>query len=192
MTGIGFRWPALTTYFLLSCVLVNSGANASEISGEMTCKVKSQSILAIEDGKPETYSHYTGYFKTGDTVTFGYVEESGDWTLVFNDEKNTILAQFLLRRNMLAADQIAKDEDEQAVAYQRLIEFYWFSEDTIRYYDGEFRIFLDRYYKDDWHGIFSRLKSNRTSVETWIATLDCRQTLNKIGRAVEDALRYIK
>ena len=43
-----------------------------EAKGSMSCKVKFNSIIDLEDGIPKSYTNYTNRFKVGDRMTLSY------------------------------------------------------------------------------------------------------------------------
>lgn len=172
---------------IILAILLNvcgSHISASEGTGRMDCKVKSNKIIGIVEGKPTEYSGYQNQFIIGDNlaITYGFEHETVVLK-IFDNAKGQGYFNLLV-------DQLHKDtsswESGGGIGAEAGDDKIWISHDRIEsknfawtsdgnYVDAE--LALTRYYKNDWQGIVAN-KVDHTAIH--IFTLDCRHSVDYI------------
>jgi hypothetical protein len=174
----------------LTLLIASLGCKAQSADGSMDCKITGNVVVSSEEGKFKTYSSIEGGVKVNEKVTLNYkVSDNGIYIGLNREinEKNIII------NNYLTTDQpktTAKNASGGFIieesAYNHSVSF---MPDYIRINSfGEF--VLRRYYKNDWHGIFSNTMSADLTTQT--ITFDCRHTKDKMNEAFKLFTDYKK
>ena len=162
-------------WLIALALLVPTFAQAN-IEFRLSCEVKFNIIIAAEEGKTRSYTHYDGQFIVGDTLNFmAQLRPNYSLYMRLNDP---------LRDEIIAGTALsAKD-----IRYWNTEQMDYLSDEFNGYpssfnIDGVDKITLDeriliqspsvqleRYYKDDWHGIVSK----NSGMEIQVAMLACR------------------
>ncbi len=174
------------------------GYEAFSVEGEMVCKVKSKYVVSIDEGIPKVwtgekedspYSDDFDEFSKGDVLVFSYLVTPGGfgWSLEYK-EKMLLAYQHL--RGKSKAD--VKIGDNGISIYRRnLLSHVSFRSDWINIRDSGKSLYLERYYKGDWSGIYS-VDPVRWAMSDEVATLDCRQASDKVDEFINKALELNK
>ena len=161
-------------WLIALALLVPTFAQAN-IEFRLSCEVKFNIIIAAEDGKTRSYTHYDGQFIVGDTLNFmAQLRPNYSLYMRLNDP---------LRDEIIAGTTLSAKDIR-----------YWNTEqmDTLSDYDADSSGFniegvdkisldesiltqspyvkMERYYKDDWHGIISK----NIGMEVQVAMIACR------------------
>tara|TARA_R110002050_G_scaffold178783_2_gene312021 strand:- start:261 stop:929 length:669 start_codon:yes stop_codon:yes gene_type:complete len=181
-----------------------------EAKGSMSCKVKFNSIIDLEDGIPKSYTNYTNRFKVGDRMTLSYgdisysdLENVGSGIIKYlDDQVVNIFFKILLtnedQRNDGFDDVFIIANGEKRVTlredgffiqdHEHFVSFF-FSQDRIEYSDLDKKITINRYYKNDWEVSVVRISPfyrfrDENPITTQIYTLDCRHKVDKIDEII--------
>ena len=157
--------------------------------GSMSCKVKSNSITEIIDGKPKQYSHYTDQFVVGDALLIEYesyrkIDEPKYITVLFeisDPVRKNLLVQFgILQRNSL----IGADGDSIYGSSFADETYMSLGKDRIRITQSTGSLNMRRYYKSDWEVLITHTVPY-DHLAAQVFTLDCRTRVNKIDEIIE-------
>jgi len=183
------KYLLILSYLLFTSVswVSYSFAYDIEIKGNLSCKVKSVYILEMVDGKPKTYSGWTGGINVNSTLYFNY-EYIGYSSVrkitIKSDHWEDLKFRFLSQSKFRKKD--SSDRDDMPNVY------FGYSASGLNatltgenlWFDGTMRILsLQRYYKNDWHGVLVR---NDASSGDNIISLDCRNPGNSLDEILKD------
>jgi len=167
---------------LLLIVFFSNQAYAQSADGAMDCTVTGNVVVASEEGKFKTYSSIEGGVKANEKVILRYTVGSESIYIGLeriNAEKTIIINSF----KPFSAVGITANKGKDGgfiltdTRYDTGISFL---PDYIRINEnGE--LFVKRYYKNDWHGIFSNVDYINNSTQT--LTLNCRHTNDRMDAA---------
>ncbi len=168
--------------FLFLLLVLYSKANAQSADGAMDCTVTGNVVVASEEGKFNTYSHIQGGVKVNEKLIFSYT--------VRNKSIYFALKRMQADKNVIISSYLSADDAEVTaergqgggfiLSEARYNHGVSFLPDYIRI--KEFReFFISRYYKNDWHGIFSAVHNSDATTQT--LTLNCRHTNDKMDAA---------
>ncbi len=178
---------------LISALLFSFDGRAEDISGTMICTIKDQMILEMKDGVSKRYSG-DGRFKVGDNLTFEYrineYTESSELEISLGKakkEENLFWNYYdtATTRKIESIESFDVFIPERIFVYtnDRRVNSVSLSNDEI---DAEMdtiqRLILNRYYKNDWNGIFTM---TLTVGSVYSASLDCRQGVNQYDELLE-------
>jgi hypothetical protein len=171
---------------ILFCV-TSVSSYGQEVKGKMICKVKSNFIASIDEGVSEVYSRIEDSFSEGDNLIFSFEFKpskiSIDRILVALDYKNESLMYRSLSGVTIKLIDNGFTVDDVFVG-QPIRNFDSNRIDIEDFYSAN--LFLKRYYKNDWSGRLTRTFYPSTTSQ--IATLDCRQSSDK----VDDFIREVR
>jgi hypothetical protein len=172
--------------YLIILFIYASQAAAQSAKGSMDCTVTGSVVVATEEGKFNTYSNIEGGVKANDKLTLNYDVKSD--SIYIQLERNNA-EKFKLKNTVISAYQTTKDSNILVesgkgggfvLTEKTFNHSISFTPDYIRI--GEFReLFISRYYKNDWHGIFSYV--SQISAYTQTLTLNCRHINDKMDDA---------
>lgn len=160
-----------------------SSAASAEIDGRMSCQIKDQHIAVMKDGKSSNYGAFTDGVKVGDQLTFFYqIDEKDQLNIVLIEPKSS--NRFIYAHPPKTA---YRDGNDMAVDITTPFEKIRFGKNIIHLNNGNSTLWLKRYYKSDWNGIYTT--NEWLSAEyAQILTMDCRHSDDQI-EAVFNALR---
>lgn len=187
----------MRTFLITLMMTLASHAGADEIYGSMSCKVKSNDIIEIAEGKPTKYLGVENEFEVGDTLTLIYDHFLDVFGLKLYDglrEKDVYsLALGFNEFGINAENNIWVTEYGLGIMKMDRSARLFVSSDSISSKNlrlgeklNEQIINLSRYYKNDWQGMLVR----KSSFMTQIVTLDCRTTKDQIEK-IQAALLYL-
>ncbi len=174
---------------LLSALLVfSSSSQSGEIEGEMICKVKSNYVVEISEGKTETYSGIEDSFSEGDSLVFKFFSNDAlrgaEIKLLYKD--SNLVSNYISSSKYSQRKIELKDNGFSYGSSFRSVSIY---SDYILLRSGVSEFRIERYYKSDWSGIFSNWFSpSGGGMGEVIATLDCRQSSDK----VDEFIQYVR
>ena len=157
-------------------------SNAQSVKGSMNCSVTGNVVVASEEGKFKSYSSIQGGVKVNDRVILEYEVSSNSIYIALKREqveKNSIIVAYLSTTNAETFAEKRKSSGfiVEDLRFQHSVSFL---PDYIRIKEfSEF--FISRYYKNDWHGIFSEVHNLEATTQT--LTLNCRHTNDKMDAA---------
>ena len=185
---------AIITSALMLLVPHASAQSDSEVNvlaGNMSCKVKSNKVIEIEEGIVKEYDGWTDGFKEGDNLALQYDHINGRFGLLIEDKiRNSNPFAMALSTESDNVGIITSFKNSYAVRKPFGIEIF-FSTDLIYARNGKYidpsksleppqtsSLQLKRYYKNDWQGIVTVANYFFTSVYT----LDCRHTDDQLDK----------
>ncbi len=151
-----------------------------ELKGSFTCKVKSQKIMAIEEGIPKEYSGIKDGVKIGDTLILGYsyIKFSKTFKLDPKPFLSSFISAFLVNARELQGKTIYFSDKNISLndefRHGRIMSL---NDDKIQIQDSRLVLTLIRYYKNDWSAMF--VDTTWPEKQTWIMGLNCRHTTDK-------------
>jgi hypothetical protein len=170
-------------------ILLSSYAHAQPVDGAMDCIVTGNVVVASEEGKFKTYSSMQGGVKANEKLSVNYmVNDHSIYIELKRDqvEKNIVINELLSSNDI---DTTAEKYKNGGIVLNQNKYNYSISflPDYIRIkHFGEFSI--SRYYKNDWHGIYSFVNPADSTVQ--VSTLNCRHANDKMDSAFQIFTRY--
>jgi len=171
---------------LILIILFSTHAYAQWVDGAMDCTVTGNVVVASEEGKFKTYNGIQGGVTANEKLTLNYT--------VFNNSISIVLKRKQAEQNIVIIGRLSsKDIGTSAEKYENKgfglqrssyghTKSIQFSSDYIEIKNfGEFSI--RRYYKNDWHGIYSFINLGESTIQT--LTLNCRHTDDKMEDAFQ-------
>ncbi len=172
-------------------LMIGTPTSAQIAEGSMECTVTGVSVTASEEGKFKSYSGIEGLVKSNEKVILTY---RSSWSGLFSIQ----LERTIETKNKVIISQLFSTEHQDVIAESSGAKGYVFNgkdfgnasllEDYIRVANFS-TLVLHRYYKSDWHGIYSRIYYPEPLVFT--LSLNCRHRNNQI-EAVWEVLKKIK
>ena len=173
---------------LFSVMATSSHAQNTAIDGAMECKVKSQQVQQIDEGRANTYSGFEGGLTIGSKIDFQYSQEDGTWEIALQPERQAkIFFDVFYRVTLLPRSRLDLSSGEFVVYEWMPDKKATIGNNTISYSDRKTHIIFKRYYKEDWHGVYSHLDYDLIS---WVFTMDCRHKTNRLEAAIKEAFSY--
>lgn len=157
--------------------------------GSMNCKVKSNSITEIIDGKPKQYSHYKDQFVVGDELLLEYesyrkIDEPKYLTVIF-DISDPVRKKLLVRFAILQKNTLIGAYKDRIYGSSFVDGAYMnFGKDSIRITQPTGNLNMKRYYKNDWEVLITQ-NGPLDHLVAQVFTLDCRTRVNKIDEIIE-------
>lgn len=160
---------------------------AEIVSGFLLCEVKGQHLEMIDDGVPSSFSQIEGGFKVGDQLEIEYLIKSDGWFSIQSSFNGLNIFSVLLLD--LKTEHVSVNENGGITIISDLVDIF-IGADFISATTYSTVLQFDRYYKDDWQGLF--LESGFLGkLGAHSATLDCRvrgDDLVKFSSAIERAV----
>ena len=177
--------------FLFLFIFISNQAYAQSVKGSMDCTVTGSVVVASEEGKFNTYSNIEGGVKANDKLSLNYeVMRNSIYISLERDkaEKNTVINAYLSSSDIDTTVEKVKNGGFvfTQTTYNHSISFL---PDYIRI-DELRELFISRYYKNDWHGIFSYVSPIGSFTQT--LTLNCRHINDKMDAAFKIFTGYKK
>lgn len=174
--------------FLLASLLPLISFAQNAVSGNMDCVVTGNVVISSEEGKFKQYSGFKEGIQTGDRATLEYrVADYGVYVSLGGKlNERTIVNLNISNSNKLVTVPTKVKGFHIANEYEKI----WITEDYIVINTqtlGELSI--KRYYKNDWHGIYSYF--DMVGMSSQIATINCRHTKDEINNAYDIFLRSL-
>ncbi len=156
-------------YFLFGMVFFSCAVFAQD--GYMTCKVTGSAVIASEDGRFVQYSSVTGGTKSGDDLILTYsLGAIGKFFISLhhiNDPKKIIISAYL------SDSSLEIERTSKGTIFSMQNTSVSFLNDYIRVDNKGFgALYLVRYYKNDWHGVYARFDG--PTLYTQNLTFNCR------------------
>mgnify|MGYP001378857515 CR=1 FL=1 len=160
--------------------------NNKTIKGEMTCKITDQVIMDVKDGKPIRYSSYKDQAKVGDRLSLIYSSIGDKISIKLTHPSEQYIDTSISAEKGKGSDKkmvfFNNNPDGKMRHYYNTMSIY---DDLMKYKNHNFigskTIYMTRYYKSDWDGIFTGLYGNQTH----IFTFDCRNIVDKIDEIID-------
>ena len=164
-------------------------ANKTTLRGEMSCKITDQIIIEVKEGKPKRYTNFRNEPKVGDKLSLIYqsIGESVKFQLTHPSEEyfNTAIGAEKADINTQVASFYHGDDFLKYTLGRLTVR-----KDSLSFQKyniaGGYSLELDRYYKNDWGGIFTAIYAG----EPHVITLDCRNIKDKIDEIIERYKTY--
>jgi hypothetical protein len=180
--------------FLISALLFSFNGWAEDINGSMRCTIKDQIIIEMVDGVTKRYAALEDNYKVGDSVpfTYEYDEQSSELNIMLGKTgKGFFVNTFDTKtttNNQALKETVEKitgiSSPKRYFVYQGAVNRSVFSinADSISAEMGSvFDLHLQRYFKNDWSGIYTSIVSDATHV----VVVDCRQGINRLDELLE-------
>jgi hypothetical protein len=168
---------------LFVCLTALSVALASQANAEipemiMDCMVKDQVIIETNEGKPKRYTHYNNNFVVGDKLQFSLRNTEGRWLYAALKD---------IKRNKILTNTYGMLDDLSKKAGRRLYfdhegVYYSFTDDNIYFETSTEQLRLNRYYKSDFHGLYTSAGWNDNTLSQHVVTFDCRMVQDDFGK----------
>lgn len=160
----------------------------AEVSGSLSCKVKSNKVIVVSEGITTEYKGYTDDFNVGDELIFEYLAQLNDrgdgWlrcSLKDNQRGSIHLREDLFfgehDHNYLYSHP---DKIEAGNYVTKVI----ISEDHFLCRGLNEHLVLNRYYKSDYEGI-AVSKPSLYGLRAQVVTFDCRTIENNIQKVID-------
>lgn len=171
-------------FSIIASLDAGSVAAVEQMVIEMNCKVTGNRVTESSEGQPVYYNSIEEEFDVGDMLHLSYLldTEFGKLVVELQDKE---------RDDIFLFGFVKPDEDEVQFKNGGVRAYDSYGQDFSTYSDhmdfdsmGSSTLVLHRYYKSDWHGVFSRVGANDPP---WgqVATLDCRTVVNEIDGLVQ-------
>jgi len=168
-------------------ILTGSSQGKEAEEGEMVCKVKSNYVVSIDEGIPSVYSGIKNSFSKGDDLVFSFaVSEWGSVELELNYKDNILIY------NEHNIDSNEFERFNEGFSYSGFPSIHAFRSNWINI-EGMLeapRLYLKRYYKGDWNGIYARTRVLEMTEQ--VAALDCRQSSDKVDDFINKVIEIRK
>ncbi len=174
---------------LILIIFFSSQVYAQSVDGSMDCTVTGNVVVASEEGKFKTYSGIKGGVKANEKLVLNYrVTNDSIYIELKRDQPGS---NIIINASHSTDNRTTTAEKGQNGGFMLTDQKYnhgiSFLPDYIRIY--QFReFFISRYYKNDWHGIFSNVDKSDSSTQT--LTLNCRHTNDNMEAAFEKFIGY--
>jgi len=160
----------------------------AEVSGSLSCKVKSNKVIVVSEGITTEYRGYTDDFNVGDELIFEYLAQLNDrgdgWlrcSLKDNQRGSIQLLEDLFfgeyDHNYLYSHP---DKIEAGNYVTKII----ISEDHFLCAGITGDVILNRYYKSDYEGM-AVSKPSMNNLAAQVATFDCRTIENNTQKVID-------
>ena len=161
-------------------LIISVSAHADELKGCFDCKVKSVILTQMEDGRPVSYSGWKNGLSNGDEIFINYA-----YSKLIN---NLRIEMFSLAAKMrfYFSEYFKESTIKNVLPDAFMLESGNVSPNSL-YADGGMGgvLNLERYYRDDWHGLLTELGQSHVHV----VALDCRNSFAGFEQMFRD-LRY--
>jgi hypothetical protein len=170
--------------YLIVLSIYSSQVYAQIESGSMDCTVTGNVVVASEEGKFKTYSGIEGGVDANEKLTLSYDVTSDSIFMGLkrnNSKKDTVINAYYSTKD--SKTKVERNQDGGLILSEKIYNHgVSFLPDYIRIKDFR-ELFLKRYYKNDWHGIYSNVDylNNRTHT----LTFNCRHTLDNMDAALK-------
>ena len=160
----------------------------AEVSGSLSCKVKSNKVFVISEGITTEYNGYTDSFEVGDELIFKYSAQSsssGDGWLtcsLLDNQRGSIRQREDLFFHEHNHNYLYSHPDKiEAGNYVTKIII---SEDHFLCAGITGDVILNRYYKSDYEGM-AVSKPSMNNLAAQVATFDCRTIENNTQKVID-------
>lgn len=174
----------LCKLLLIQLTVISIQAFAKDVEGSMDCVVTGNVVVSSEEGKFKTYAGLQGGVSKNENLNLSYSVTGSSIYIALKREqadKSILISAFLDSTD----SQTYADKGDSGGFVIRESRLNWnrsvsFLPDYIRI--NEIREFvISRYYKNDWHGIYSFVSPLDLSTHT--LTFNCRHTRDKMADA---------
>ncbi|MCZ0812626.1 MAG: hypothetical protein ACQEVT_08345 [Pseudomonadota bacterium] len=156
-----------------------------EIKGGMACKITSEATVISNEGKPVEGQVFSDGVLPDSTIQLKYRETR----LGFSVNLEGAYGEHLMYAGYLYEfpDRLSPSITSKEINFTSSYTHVSFDPERIRVGAQAHELYLERYYKGDWHGTLSRsyMFDREGGLAAQIATLDCRTTLD----AIDDVIR---
>lgn len=167
---------------LILTILFYGKAFAQFPDGSMDCTVTGNVVVSSEEGKFKTYSGLQGGVKVNEKLILNYKTTDNSIYISLKRDKaenNTVINAYLSSNDIDTTAEKGKDGGF-VLNQTKFNHSVSFTPDYIRVHEFK-ELVITRYYKNDWHGIFSNVSPLDLSSQT--LTLNCRHTNDKMDTA---------
>lgn len=179
--------------FLLALIFIFCASLSLSATGSMICKVKSNYIVNVEDGVTKSYAGYSDGVELNDSVILTYtVTPTGNFAINLKAPSGRYISRYrelYLEVNpsdpsfeTLSLGATTFGGANSSVSQSGLMSAkISASEDSLYFEDIVKSGRFERYYKNDWQGLFQ----NQRGFETQIATFNCRHNQNGLQEFIK-------
>ena len=172
----------MKTIIFMTLLAASFGCNAQSAEGSMDCTVTGNVVVASEEGKFKTYSSMEGGVKANEKVTLNY--RVGNNSIYISLERNVKEKSNIIINQYFSTDMPETTAEKASGGFfiknsthNHSISF---MPDYIRINNFE-EFVLSRYYKNDWHGVYSDVMPRDLVAQT--LTFDCRHSKDNMDEA---------
>ena len=168
----------------------------ADVEGRMKCEVKSNRLTTVEEGKPKEFTGYEKSFVVGDNLTIIYENLFSNFSVIIEDKvrDERVMTAFVGSKDTDRSFHEPKYSEGILLRSKGTFENPRFSmsnpefemsifahSDIISASNNLSSIELQRYYKNDWQGVFFK----KLHLQLQITTLDCRHTRDRLDTFIE-------
>ncbi len=180
---------------LISALLFSFNGWAEDVNGTMRCTIKDQAILEMNDGVSKRYSAYKGFYKIGDIIPFEYELSEQNSELVIrmgfdaNDRTDGKYPLFFWYYDITTTKKLKPLKITGVSIPERFVIYYntmkrdsiQIRDDEIDATNGNSKLILTRYFKNDWNGIVTQTLPG----VSYATSLDCKQGIDQYDELLE-------
>jgi hypothetical protein len=150
---------------------------ADDFLGKMSCQIKTQNITKIKNGIPNSYAAFESGKKKGDYLIFTYVFVDGLPLAYLDFSDETLIGVWPKEKPNIeyGSKKFATKTGTLRIAKNIII----MESQHLK------SLWLRRYQKNYWNGIFVKSDLMFSSDYTEVLTLDCRDKANKLEEFIE-------
>jgi hypothetical protein len=163
---------------------INAEPTSKSIKGKMDCRVTGNFVIASEEGKLKQYSGMKDGVELNEQINLIYSASKGSLYASLErpkKQKNNIVINVYFN---LDDTETQGEKSKRGVILKNNLGELSFLDDYIRINSLSGSLYLRRYYKNDWHGIYARIFGPDTFTHT--ITLDCRHTEDRMEEALTE------
>lgn len=165
----GFK--EMTVFRLVFVILAFASTSVFAQTESFTCQLKDFVILSMEDGKSERYGGFTDSYEVGDTFRIELtVDEASEPPKVKFDVLTAGKSLMLVFPADIKKDIFAPGD---TIRVESAIAEYAAGHSYLEVQGLFSKLALSRYYKGDWHGLWTGYDGSDNVVSSYVGTLNC-------------------
>jgi len=172
--------------YVLSLVGALFATQTMAASGAMDCEITFQQVFVMEDGKPKLFTGFTDSLEVGDRLyfTYGYGPYAGiNMTIADAKTREKIFhSTYTKDLNVSTSGNVLNGYAQFGSA---LISQDWMRGETYSQ-----NITFNRYFKNDYEGILTRLDARE--MQTYTVGMDCRNVKDGVDEVLEKAKKFLR
>ena len=166
-------------WFLLSLLFSTHGLSA-DIEGMFNCKIERQTVWSIVDGKVTVFSGYSNRPKNGEYVKVRYGIKRA--SIYFVGDEIPFFKMIFLERAKKGGNRDTSWVDSEAG-----FDTIQVGESTVYAGSAVSKLLLERYYKNDWHGLVTSVdkQSGVPDLSQQTVAMTCRHVTDRIDQVMQ-------
>jgi len=189
---MGMKRLSLVLSLLVAPISFAQDDSASRYESTVLCEVRGVSIVGVKEGEHVSYSGMNELPEKGDQMRFTYEVNASDSSrsarvsLKSRTEDGDKSLLYALIIGIGEGENVVRQSDSSITLEEGDREIVGSVANTVAARSSVSELWLTRYYKADWQGIYStsRLPGNYV----YVATLRCQQSEDRLSAFVERAI----